>query len=119
MPDIIPRDYCLFLILKKLLGGRVESNEKVIDAVNSYFKEFEVSYHKNGVTKLESLLKKCISLSGNYVKKLKKKKRLKNIISIVNPGYYLPTLVLRETTIFLKMFLNLFYIIIKENNINV
>lgn len=69
-PDLAPSDYHLFPNLKKWLGGRrFENNEAVIDAVNSYFEELDVSHYKDGITKLEHRYEKCISLSGDYVEK--------------------------------------------------
>jgi len=56
--------------LKKWLGGkRFGSNDEVIVETNAYFEEFDKSYFKEGLLKLEKRWNKCIELKGDYVEK--------------------------------------------------
>lgn len=51
-------------------GQQFESNKNVVDAVSSYFEEFDFRNYKDGMTILEHQYEKCISLSGDYIEKL-------------------------------------------------
>ena len=55
--------------LKKWLGGkRFGSNDEVIVETNAYFEEFDKSYFKEGLLKLEKRWNKCIELKGEMLK---------------------------------------------------
>ena len=69
-PDLAPFDFFLFPNLKIWLGGkRFSSDEKVIAAVDEYFKGFETSYFSEWIIKLEERWTKCLEVKGDYVGK--------------------------------------------------
>lgn len=69
-PDLSPSDYFLFPNMKKWLGGkRFTSNSEIIEAVNSYFEDFDSSYFLQGMQMIETRWTKCITLKGDYVEK--------------------------------------------------
>lgn len=69
-PDLAASDFFLFPNLKKFLAGKkFQSNEEVINEVNSYFEGLDESVYKNGLNALEYRWKKCIELEGEYVEK--------------------------------------------------
>lgn len=69
--DMAPSDYFLFPNLKKFLAGKkFQSNEEVINAVNSlYFEGLEESVYKYGLNVLEYRWNKCVEFGGEYVEK--------------------------------------------------
>lgn len=69
-PDMAPSDYHLFPNLKKWLGGqKFSTDSEVIDAVNSYFEDLDVSTYKTGIAALKHRWSKCVELKGDYIEK--------------------------------------------------
>lgn len=69
-PDLAPSDFFLFPNLKKFLAGKkFQSNEEVMNEVNTYFEDLDESVYKNGLNALEYRWNKCIELAGEYVEK--------------------------------------------------
>ena len=67
-PNLTPSDFSLFPNLKIWFGGKsFSSDDKVIAAVDKYFKGFETSYFSEGIQKLEYRWTKCAEVERNYV----------------------------------------------------
>ncbi|GFV09445.1 putative DD34D transposase [Trichonephila clavipes] len=64
-----PSDFFLFSDLKRMLAGqKFCADEEVIAETEAYFKAEDKSYYKNGIEKLCSRYRRCITLEGNYIK---------------------------------------------------
>lgn len=68
-PDLAPSDYYLFPNLKKWLAGKRFMRTEVISETSAYFEDFDKSYCKDGIGKLQHRWTKCIDLKGGYVEK--------------------------------------------------
>jgi hypothetical protein len=71
-PDLAPSDFYLFPKLKLFLTGQhFSSNQEAIAAVEEYFADLTKNRYREEIMALEHLWNKCISLKGDYVKKIK------------------------------------------------
>jgi histone-lysine N-methyltransferase SETMAR len=71
-PDLAPSDFYLFPKLKLFLAGqRFSWNQKAIAAVEGYFADLTKNHYRDRIMSLERRWNKCISLKGDYVKKIK------------------------------------------------
>jgi hypothetical protein len=68
-PDLAPRDFHVFLHLKTFLGGRRFHDDKVKDAINTWFASQTASFYDVGIQKLVPHYDKCLNNGGNYVEK--------------------------------------------------
>ena len=69
-PDLSPCDYHLFGPMKKTLGGkRFDDDVAVQDFMRNWLMAQLSSFYKNGITKLPIRCEKCVTKSGDYVKK--------------------------------------------------
>ncbi|UYV72352.1 hypothetical protein LAZ67_9002754 [Cordylochernes scorpioides] len=69
-PDLAPSDFHLFPHFKKSLSGiHFRSDEKVIDAVTSFFESLETSFFLEGIKALEKRWKKRFMKSKNFVRR--------------------------------------------------
>jgi hypothetical protein len=68
-PDLVPRDFHVFLHLKTFLGGRWFHNDEVKEAVNMWFASQAASFYDPGIQKLVPRYDKYLNNGGNYVKK--------------------------------------------------
>jgi len=69
-PDFAPSDFSLFPKLKLFLAGqRFSSNQEATAAVEGYFADLTKNHYRDGIMALEHRWNKCISLTGDYVKK--------------------------------------------------
>jgi hypothetical protein len=66
-PDLAPSDFFLFPKLKLFLAGQRFSS---IAAVEGYFADLTKNQYRDGIMALEHRWNKCISLKGDYVKKV-------------------------------------------------
>ena len=67
-PDLAPSDYFLFPNLKSYMKGkRFDSDEDVIDEVESYFERQIPSFYSEGLLKVIHRWHKCVNLHGDYV----------------------------------------------------
>ena len=65
-PDLVPRDFFLFLNMKtRLTGKKFTSNEQIITETEDYFAEFDKLYFLQGIIKLKNRWAKCIELKGD------------------------------------------------------
>ena len=68
LPDLAPRDYYLFIDLKKMLHGkRFYSTEEFITETNAYFVGKDKSFYKKGIEMLEKRWADCVAFEGDYV----------------------------------------------------
>jgi phytoene dehydrogenase-like protein len=68
-PDLAPRDFHVFLHLKTLLGGQRFHDDKVKEAINTWFASQAASFYVAGIQKLVTCYDKCLNNGGNYVEK--------------------------------------------------
>jgi len=73
IPQIwLPSDFNLFPKLKLFLAGqRFSSNLEATAAVEGYFADLKKNHYRDRIITLEHRWNKCISLTGDYVEKLK------------------------------------------------
>jgi hypothetical protein len=57
----------MFLYLKNFLGGRRFHDDKVNEAVNTWFASQAASFYDAGIQKLVPCCEKCLNTGGNYV----------------------------------------------------
>jgi histone-lysine N-methyltransferase SETMAR len=71
-PDLAPSDFYLLPKLKLFLAGqRFSSNQEATGAVEGYFADLIKNHYRDGIMALEHRWNKCVSLKGDYVKKIK------------------------------------------------
>jgi hypothetical protein len=58
--DLAPRDFLVFLHLKTFLGGRRFHDNKVKEAINTWFASQEASFYEAGIQKLVPHYDKCL-----------------------------------------------------------
>lgn len=69
-PDLAPSDFHLFRFLKNhIRGTHFDTDDDVMDAVDSWLNQQEESFFRTGIEALESRWMKCISLKGDYIEK--------------------------------------------------
>jgi histone-lysine N-methyltransferase SETMAR len=68
-PDLASSDFHVFLHLKTFLGSRRFHDDKVKEAVNTWFASQAASLYDAGIQKLVPRYDKCLNNSGNYVEK--------------------------------------------------
>jgi hypothetical protein len=68
-PDLAPRDFHVFLHLKSFLGGWRFHDDKVKEAINTWFPLQMASFYDAGIQKLLPRYDKCLNNGGNYVEK--------------------------------------------------
>jgi histone-lysine N-methyltransferase SETMAR len=69
-PHLAPSDFLVFLHLKTFLVGRWFHNEnKVKEAVYTWFASQAESFYDAGIQKLVPYYDKCLKNGGNYVEK--------------------------------------------------
>jgi histone-lysine N-methyltransferase SETMAR len=69
-PELAPSDFLMFLHLKTFLGGRrFHDNNKVKEAVNTWFASQAASFYDAGIQKLVPRYDRCLNSGANYVKK--------------------------------------------------
>jgi hypothetical protein len=66
-PDLAPRHFHVFLHLKTILGGRQFHNDKVKEAINTWFASQAASFYNVGIQKLVPRYNKCLNNGGKYV----------------------------------------------------
>ena len=67
-PDLSPWDYHLFGPLKQMLGGqRFDDDTGVEEFVHKWLQTRTSSFFEEGIKKIASSLKKCVSKSGDSV----------------------------------------------------
>jgi hypothetical protein len=70
IPDLVPRDFHLFLCLKKFLAGQHFLNDDDIkEAVKKWLSSQAATFYKEGIQKLVPCYDKCLNNCGNYVEK--------------------------------------------------
>ena len=70
-PDLAPRDFHLFLHLKKFLGGmRFDDDDDLIDAVQKLLISQAAPFYEEGIQKLVPRYDKCLNNGGKYVEKI-------------------------------------------------
>jgi histone-lysine N-methyltransferase SETMAR len=68
-PDLAPRDFHVFLHLKTFLGGRWFHDDKVKEAVNTWFASQAASFYDAGIQKLVPRYDRCLNNGGNSAEK--------------------------------------------------
>jgi hypothetical protein len=68
-PDIGPNDFPVFLHLKIFLGCRRFHDDKVKEAVNTWFASQAAPFYDAGIQKLVPCYDSCPNNGGNYVEK--------------------------------------------------
>jgi hypothetical protein len=68
-PDLAPRDFHVFLNLKTFLGGRRFHDDKVKEAIITWFASQVASLYDAGIQKLVPRFDKCLYNGGKYVEK--------------------------------------------------
>jgi hypothetical protein len=68
-PDLAPRDFHVFLHLKTFLGGRWFHDDKVKEAINTWFASQVASFYGTEIQKLAPGYDRCLNNGGNYVEK--------------------------------------------------
>jgi histone-lysine N-methyltransferase SETMAR len=69
-PDVAPSGYFLFRVMKKFLRcKRFSSDEKVKEAVTTWFEEQSKDFFSRGIKSLQQKWAKCIDLLGDYIEK--------------------------------------------------
>jgi hypothetical protein len=66
-PDLAPSDFHVFLHLKTFLGGWWFHDDKVNEAVNTWFTLQTASFYDAWIQKLLPHYDKCLNNDGNYV----------------------------------------------------
>ena len=83
-PDLAPRDFHLFLHLKKFLGGkRFDSNDDLKDAVQKWLTSHAAPFYEEGIQKLVPRYDKCSIMAASMWKN-----SLKNVESENNKIVY-------------------------------
>ena len=68
-PDMAPSDFYLFPKLKsQFRGTQYGNNEGIIEAVNEYFRDQEITFYFEGIRKPEQRWAKCIAFKEIIVK---------------------------------------------------
>jgi hypothetical protein len=68
-PDVASRDFHVFLHLKTFLGDRRFHDDKVKEAINTWFALQAASFYDAGIQKLVPHYEKCLNNGGNNVEK--------------------------------------------------
>ena len=69
-PDLAPRNFQLFLHLKKHLAGKkFDDDDEVQEEVITWFKGLAADFYDSGIQKLLPRLNKCLDNAGEYVEK--------------------------------------------------
>jgi histone-lysine N-methyltransferase SETMAR len=68
-PDLVPRDFHVFLHLQTFLGGRQFHDDKVKEAITMWFASQAASFYDAGIQTLVPCYDKCLNNGGNYVEK--------------------------------------------------
>jgi hypothetical protein len=69
-PDVAPRDFHLFLHLKKHLAGKkFDDYDKVQEEAMTWFKGQTADFYEAGIQKLVARLNKYLDNAGDYVGK--------------------------------------------------
>jgi hypothetical protein len=68
-PDLGPIDFHVFLHLKTFLGDRRFHDDKVKEAVTTWFTSKASSFYDAGIQKLVPRYDKCLNNGGNCVEK--------------------------------------------------
>ena len=69
-PDLAPRDFHLFLHLKKFLAGkRFYDNDDLKDAVQKWLTSQAAALYEEGIEKRLPRYDKCLRKGGEYVEK--------------------------------------------------
>jgi len=67
-PDLAPSDYCVFGLMKKMLGGRkFASDTEVQSVVSQWFGQQPVLFFVSGIQKLVDSWDKCWNKLERYV----------------------------------------------------
>jgi histone-lysine N-methyltransferase SETMAR len=68
-PDLVPSDFHVFLHLKSFPGGRRFHDDKVEEAIKTWFASQAASFYDAGIQKLVPHYNKCLNNGGNYAEK--------------------------------------------------
>jgi len=69
-PDLAPREFNLFLHLKKHLAGKkFDDNDEVQEEVMTWLKGQAADFYDSGIQKLVPRLNKCLDNAGDYFEK--------------------------------------------------
>jgi hypothetical protein len=68
-PDLAPSYFHVFLHLKTFLGSLRSHDDKVKEAVNTWFASHVASFYGAGIQKLVPRYDKCLNNGGNNVEK--------------------------------------------------
>ena len=69
-PDLSPSDYHLFSKMKVWLATqRFDTNEELMDGVNTWLHNLVAPFSEEGLQKLESRYDNCLNVDRNYVER--------------------------------------------------
>ena len=69
-PDLGPRDYHLFLHIKKFLGGKLfDDDDDLKDVMGKWLTWQAAAFYEEGIQKLVPRYDKCLNNGGEYVEK--------------------------------------------------